>query len=207
VTRIDAPQLKLFCITFFNQIDFDCPRLAKFIYCTPSLRAHDEAHVQFDGSTVSVTLQSRTSRINFGDLRINISCREPDWQLSSIEQVCNTALPPLSTVEHLYIEREHSQLVWKNDAIEDTLWLELLLQFTAVKNLYLSKEFASGIAAALQELVGDRITEALPSLQNIFVEGLNLKPSGHFPETIRQFLAARQLSGQPVTISDWNELV
>jgi hypothetical protein len=48
-----------------------------------------------------------------------------------------------------------------------------------VKNLYLSKEFAPGIAAALQELVGARITEVLPSLQNIFVEGL--EPLGPFP--------------------------
>ena len=43
-----------------------------------------------------------------------------------------------------------------------------------MKNLYLSKEFAPGIAAALQELVGDRTTEVLPSLENLFVEGLEL---------------------------------
>jgi hypothetical protein len=55
-------------------------------------------------------------------------------------------------VEVLYIERRYSQLVWKNDAIENTLWLQLLLPFTAVKDLYLSKEFAPGIAAALEEL-------------------------------------------------------
>ncbi len=133
---------------------------------------------------------------------INISCREPDWQLSSIEQVCNSSLHPLSTVEDLYIEHEYSRLVWKNDAIENTLWLELLLQFTAVKNLYLSKEFAPGIAAALQELVGARITEVLPNLQNIFVEAL--EPSGPFQENIGQFVAARELSSHPVAISDWD---
>jgi hypothetical protein len=86
-------------------------------------------------------------------------------------------------VEVLYIEYQYSELVSKNDAIEDTLlWLQLLLPFTAVKNLYLSKEFSPSIAAALQDLVGDRIIEVLPSLQNIFVEGL--KPSGPFQEII-----------------------
>jgi F-box-like len=55
VTRIDTPQLDGVDITFFNQIDFDCP-LAQFINCTPTLRARDEAHVQFDDSTASVTL-------------------------------------------------------------------------------------------------------------------------------------------------------
>jgi hypothetical protein len=106
-----------------------------------------------------------------GTLEIGISCREPDWQLSSIEQVCNSSLHPLSTTEDLYIGHRYSKLVWRNDAIENTLWLQLLLPFTTVKNLYLSEESAPGIAAALQELEGGRITEVLPSLRNIFVGG------------------------------------
>ena len=80
---------------------------------------------------------------------------------------------------------------------------QLLLPFTAVKNLYLCKEFAPGIAAALQDLVGGRIMEVLPSLQNIFVEKLG--PSGPFQEKIGQFVAARQLSDHPIVISDWDE--
>ena len=202
VTRINTPQLDHMHITLFNQIDFDCPRLAQFINCTPTLRALDEAHVRFDDSFAGVKLRSRTSECNFSDLLINISCREPDWQLSSIEQICNSSLNSLSAVENLYIERRFSELVWKDDAIENTLWLELLLPFTAVENLYLSKEFAPGIAAALRELVASRITEVLPGLQNIFVEGL--EPSGPFQENIGQFVAARQPSGHPIDISVWN---
>jgi hypothetical protein len=119
----------------------------------------------------------------FSSLEIAISCIEPCLQLSSVEQVYNSSLPSLIMVEVLYIEQQYSELVSKNDAIEDTLlWLQLLLPFTAVKNLFLSKEFSPSIAAALQELVGDRIIEVLPSLQNIFVEGL--KPSGPFQEII-----------------------
>jgi hypothetical protein len=79
--------------------------------------------------------------------------------------------------------------------------LELLLPFVTVKSLYLSKEFAPGIAAALQELFGAIITKVLPSLQNIFVEWL--EPSGSFQENIEQFVAARQLSDHPITISVW----
>jgi hypothetical protein len=196
VTFIDAPQLNTLYTTFFNQIDFDTPRLAQFINRTPKLRKHD-AHVQFNDTFAGVGLPpgSRT-------LEIEISCREPDWQLSSVAQVCNSSLHPLSAVEDLYIEHRYSELVWKNDAIEGTLWLELLLPFTAVKNLYLSKEFSPGIAASLQELVGGRIAEVLPSLQNIFVEGP--EPSGPFQEKIGQFVAARQLSGHPIAISVWN---
>jgi hypothetical protein len=45
VTRIDTPQLDEMIIRFFNQVDFDCPRLAQFIDCTPTLRTLDEARV------------------------------------------------------------------------------------------------------------------------------------------------------------------
>jgi hypothetical protein len=196
VTFIDAPQHDNMHITFFHQIDFDCPRLAQFVICTP-LRALREARVQFDDSSARIIHQ-----YHYSHLEIEVSCREPDLQLLSIAQVCNFSLPPPSIVEDLYIEREHWQLAWENDALEITLWLELLLPFTAVKDLYISK-FATDIAAAaLHELVGGRITEVLPSLQYIFVEGLELL--GPFQENIRQFLTARQLSDHPIAISNWD---
>jgi hypothetical protein len=198
VTFIDAPQLKTLNITFVNQIDFVCPQLAQFINCTPTLRERDEAHVQFDDSGAVVKLRYQTSKSNLHDLLIYIPCRVPDLQLSSIGQACNSSFHPISTVKDLYIEHQCRLQDWKN-AIENGLWLELLLPFTAVKNLYLSNEFAPGIAAALQGLVESRITEVLPSLQNIFVEGP--EPSGPFQESIGQFVAARQLSGHPIAIS------
>jgi len=193
VTYIDAPQLDNLLITFFNQIDFDSPQLAQFISRTPIRRDRD-AHVEFDDSTASVRLSSPLK-----EFAIEISCREPDWQLSSVAQVCNFCLPPLSMIEDLYIEHRYSQLVWQNDAIENTLWLELLLPFPAVKNLYLSKYFAPGVAAALQEIVG---TEVLPSLQSILVEGL--EPSGPFQQNIGQFVTTRQLSGHPISFVVWD---
>ena len=153
MTFIDAPQLDNMSITFFNQIDFNCPRLAQFTNRTPALSVRDRARVKFGDNTASVKLRYRTSRSSLYNLLIGISRREPDWQLSSIEQVCNFSLHSLSMVEDLYIEHEFSKLVWKNEAIENTLWLRLFLPFTGVKNLYLFKEFAPGIAAALKELV------------------------------------------------------
>ena len=106
-------------------------------------------------------------------------------------------------MEDLYIDHLYSPIVWENYSIENTLWLELLPPFTTVKNLYLSKEFAPGIAAALQELVEGRITEVLPSLQNIVVEGP--EPSGPFQENIGRFVTTRQVSDHPITISDWDK--
>jgi hypothetical protein len=198
-TFIDAPQLKTLDITFLNnKIDFDCPRLAQFIGCAPKLRACDEAHVDFNDNTAGVNLRYRTS-VHYGcnDLQINISCTEPGRQLSSTQRVCKSHLHPLSTIEDLYIDYRYSQLYWNDDAIENALWLQLLLPFTGVKKLYLSNEFGPGIAAALQELVGGRTTEVLPSLQYMSVWFPS--PLGRFRENIGQFLTARRLSGRPVT--------
>ena len=206
VIRIDTPQLKQMDIAFFNQIDFITPGLAQFINCTPTLRALDEAHVHVVVPDIaSMRFRYRASGFRFENLSIKISCSEPDRQLSSIEQVCNS-LHSLSTVEHLYIEDQAGYdplLFWKDYPIENTLWLQLLLPFTAMKNLYLSVGLAPRIAATLKELVtSSRVTEILPSLQNVFVEGLN--PSGPLRENIEQFVAARRLSGNPIAISDWD---
>ena len=96
VIGIDTPQLDFLSIAFFNQIDFDTPRLAQFIHRIPTLRALDKAHVQFNYGSAHVELlvSSPTPK-----LRMAIPCREPYWQLSSIEQVCNSSLDPLSMVE------------------------------------------------------------------------------------------------------------
>ena len=197
VTRIDTPRLDKMRLTFFDQIGFDCPRLAQFINRAPKLKKRD-AQVEFDDNTTCVRLPALHSTFE-----IDIFSFEPGWQLSSIAQVCNSSLPPVSMVEGLYIEHRYSERAWENDTIEKTLWLELLLPFTAVQDLYLSKELVPGIAAALKELTGGRITEVLPSLQNIFVDGL--ESSGHFWENIAQFIAARQLSGHSIAISDWDK--
>jgi hypothetical protein len=205
VTFIDAPQLDEMRIRFSMQLDFDCPRLAQFINRTPPLSTRNKARVQFGNWSNSVLLvRSRTL-----ELEMEIAWREPDQQLKSIVQVCNSSLHPLSTVEDLYIERQHREIVWEEytTAIEITLWLQLLIPYTSAKNLYISKEFAPGIAAALQDLVESTTTEVLPGLQNIFVEEFDSEPSGPFQEDIGQFITARQLSGHPVAISVWNEPV
>ena len=197
VTRIDTPRLDNMCMTFFNQIDFDCPRLAQFINRAPKLKKRD-AQVEFDDNSARVRLPALHS--TFG---IDIFSFEPGWQLSSIAQVCNSSLPPISMVEELYIEHRYLELVWENNAIEKTAWLELLFPFTAVQDLYISKELAPGIAAVLEELAVGRIKEVLPSLQNMFVEGL--EPSRYLQENIGQFVAARQLSNHPITVSVWDK--
>ena len=200
VAQIDAPRLDFLHITFFNQIEFDAPQTLQFINRTPRLKALGKARLIFQDDTAVIGLSSQSPGYGSG-IEVQISCKESDWQVSSMEQVCTSCLPSHSALEDLYIyENLQLQPIWK-DNIDNMLWLELLHPFFSVKNLYLSEKIVLRIGPALLELVGDRTTEVLPTLQNIFLEGL--KPSGPDQEGIVKFVAARKHLDHPVAVSLW----
>ena len=203
MTCISAPQLDRLSITLFNQIVFETLQFIQFISRSPISETFENAAVVFSKNGAMVRLSSQTSGYKSGHvtLEMSILCIELDWQVSSMEQVCTSCLPPLSMLEDLYIYESPSQPVWK-DNIENTLWLELLQPFTSVKNLYLSEEFALRIVPALRELVGAGTTEVLPTLQNIFLE--ELQSSGTVQEDIQQFVATRQVTGHPIAVFRWD---
>ena len=200
LARIDAPRLNILHITFFNQIIFDTPQLFQFISRRPTLRAPEKGHIEFSSEAVIAKFPSQTS--DYDVLTVPILCTTSEWQLSSLEQVCTSSLPPVSTLEDLYIVEDGGYPPRWQDDVENTLWLELLHPFAALKNLYLCEKFEPRIAPALQELVGGRTTEALPTLENIFLEGL--RPSRPLHEGIDKFVAARQFTSHPVAVSRWD---
>jgi hypothetical protein len=196
VARIDAPRLSKLDITFFNQIIFDTPQFIQFISRTTPLRPFEKARVTFGRDAAAVELSSQTGKNKV--LEVRILCRELDWQVSSMEQVCTLCLPPLSTLESLYIyEYPRWRPQWQ-DNIENALWLELLHPFTSAKNLCLSEDIARLIVPALEELDGGRATEVLPTLQKMFLES---QPSGRVWEGIQQVVSARQVTGHPIAVS------
>ena len=200
VARIDAPLLDSLTMAFFHQLIFDTPQLSQFISHS-GRRQKDEAHsvarVIFSDSRVTVSLPGR---FPFG-LSLEISCRQSDWQLSAVAQVCSSSFPQafIQAVEYLYIlEEGPSQLCWQDD-IENSQWLELLHPFTGVKNLFLSHKSETRIAPALQELVGERIDEVLPALQSIHLD----QRSGLVPMAIGRFVTARHFSSHPIAMVPW----
>jgi hypothetical protein len=199
VACIDAPHLNYLFITFFNDIEFDTPELVHFIGRTPIFKAPDKARLVFLDSAVRVEFPLQPS--GYGELNVGILCKELDWQLSSLVEVCSLLFPPLSTSKHLYIYERQPSLPDSQDDFENTQWLDILRPFIAVKNLYVSEQFAPRIALVLQKLVGGGVSEVLPKLQNIFLE--ELRPSGPVHEAIEQFVDARQLSGHSITVFHW----
>jgi len=158
-----------------------------------------EVRIVFSGSYVEITSLQTLSR----SFTLGISCRQSDWQLSSLAQACSSSFP-IPMVERIYIcDYEYDRPHWQDD-IEDSQWLpvEILHPFTALKDLHVSREFLPRIAPAFQELTGERVTEMLPALQSLFLEELH--PSGPIREAIEKFVAARQLAGYPIAVSHWD---
>jgi hypothetical protein len=201
VSRLEA-LLRRTEITFFNQLIFDTPLLRHFISRTAAFREAYQADILCDENAVLFSLYPPYGIDEEAGVMLSISCKPLDWQISSLVQVCSTSFPPLLTLERLditiNIETDpDSPLEWQDD-MEDTQWLDLLHPFTSVKNLHLHEDSVPFIAPALQELSGERVTEVLPTLENLFLE--ELQPSGPVKEAIEKFIAARQLSGCPVTV-------
>ena len=201
VACIDAPQLNHLDIIFFHDVVFDTPQLIHLISRTPKLIAPKKAHIFFQDRAARLIFSSQKSPASYAKLRVTISCRGLDWQVSSLEQICTSCSPFLSTLEDLYIFKCTSGELNSKGKVENRLWPELLHSFTAVKNLYLSRDFAQYIAPAFQELLEGRTAEVLTALHNIFLEGFD--SSRPVEEGIGQFVSARQVAGHPITISRW----
>ena len=213
VARIDAPLLNELWIIFFQQLILDpsqASQLTQFISRTPKFKTADKVVEVF------FEIFEGTARISICSpfvLLLGMSCRPSDWQLSFLTQMCNLSFLQglIPRVEHLYIQDipsySDSEPPWQDD-IEGSQWLELLRPFTAVNDLYISKNFVLRIASALKELVGERATEALPALRTLFLrETLSSGPvqESAVLEATEQFVTARQLSGHPVAVSHWEE--
>ena len=198
VARIDAPLLRYLTMSFFHQQTFDTPQLNQFISRTPNIKARDEAGLNFTRWDVHVRFPLAQT---FGFLQLGISCSQRDWRLSSLAQLCSSSFPQgFPVVERLFVQGKFTRPHWQDD-IEVTQWLELLHPFTAVKDLFVSKDFAPCVVLVLQELLGERVTEVLPALQALFLE--EPLPSGPVLEIIGKFVAARQLAGHPISVSRW----
>ena len=168
---------------------------------TTTFQALTEAQVHFDDYGIQVNSLPTTR--TFGETsKLGISCREWDWQLSSLAQVFTSFFPSIYMVEHLYIYGPRNLPTQWQDDIENGQWLEIFHPFTGVKYLYVSWKFAQFITPALQELARESVAEVLPALESLSLEELQL--SGSVQEAIGQFVAARQSLGHTVAVSDWN---
>ena len=209
MARIDAPLLYHLYILFSSSGSdratvFDPPHILRFIGRTPKLQAPVEAHIGLDVDNYRIwIIFFYSKRISRRVLRLEIFCPEPERQFPCLAQFCRSPPFPLHPLEYLCIGEGRFSKYGQRNHTENTRWLELLQPFVAVKKLYLTKEFAIHISRTLQELVGERVMEVLPALENVFID--ELQPFGPVHDLMTEFIAARQLAGHPVIICRWHK--
>ena len=197
VARIDAPLLKKLDISFNHRHSFDTLQITQFISRSLKFKTYNEARVVFSDGFASGVVRVTLPQESGGGIELAIYC-EAVWQLSSLVQLCSSFRQgPISVVENLYITEDRVfPPDWPDDN-ESNQWQELFHAFTAVKGLYISREFVTEVASAL---VGERVTEVFPALRTLFLE--ETLSTGPLQEII-EFVAARQVAGHPISVSNW----
>jgi len=200
IARIDTPMLDSFQMTFLDVIP-NISQLHKFINRTDRLKTFTQAEVYLRPWEVQVVFKSPAN------LGLDITCEVSDWPLSSMMRLYEQLLTIPSQAEQLELyEDDWNELDfsieegWQVD-LDDPRWLQLLNPFLSVKNLYVSERLGPFVASALEKLTGERVTEVLPTLDNLFFEGF--ESSEFVQKTIKSFVAIRQLSGYPVIVGRW----
>jgi hypothetical protein len=198
VARIDAPLLEDVYITFFHQPTMDTSQLGRFIERTETLAPLSQADVQTSAHAISISFTSSSTSTR---LQLHISCKQIDWQLSSLAQVCDQFFLFLPRVQNLAINTTESPS-GQND-VDSEKRLQLLRSFSGARDLSIAGELATHILCALRPADGDgghtTDTILLPSLRNLRVQPPE-QIVGPFRDAALSIITSRRLSGRPIDL-------
>jgi hypothetical protein len=191
VARIDAPRLGDIDITFFSQPTMDASQLGRFIERIEMQTPLSQADVQTSADAISISFTSSSTSTR---LQLRISCKQLDWQVSCMAQVCDQFSPFLSRVKSLRINTTESS--GGQDGADCEHWLELVLSFGA-KNIRMaaSGKLVTSVLRALPPDDGNNTT-VLPALRHLRVED----PQSINVQLWDAFQSSRRLSGHPVEL-------
>jgi hypothetical protein len=194
VARIDTPCLGDIDITFFSQPTMDSSQLGQFIERTETQTSLTRAEVQISAHTISIFFTNSSASTR---LQLQISCKQFDWQLSCMAQVCGQFSPFLSRVEELKINTTQSSS--GQDDLGGELWLELVRLFGGASDFWMANELTAYILRALGQTDGGDST-VLPVLDRLFLENpmTMYEPSW---DALVAFMTSRSLSGRPVKVN------
>ena len=118
LVRIDAPLLYNLYILFFMDLNFDVPQLHRFICHAEKFKTFDHAEVLIFDHAILLGLYPKTGEVGHRTwLELRISCRELQWQLSPLAQVCSSFFPFIPTLEELEIRESDNRKPshWEDD--------------------------------------------------------------------------------------------
>ena len=188
VIQIDGPRLSQ--ITIFYQDQVEVVQLSNFIYRSGGPRPILSRHARLSIFSYQVSFclysQEKYPSSESGPARTVIFHEGFYGRVAEeLGQISST-----TNVVHLKIE------IGKHDILEsigDVEWQPLLHNFSTIRTLHVSRPLARCIALELEYFTWVMFPGSLPSLDLICLEGQSAS-------SIQNFVAARQLSGYPVTV-------
>ena len=195
--RIDAPRLGNIDITFFSQPAMDATQFGRFVERVYIQTLLSEGEFQISANAISLSLFSLSTSTS---LQLQISCKQLDWQLSCMAQVCDQISQFLICVKELRISTTRSSSGQESlDGVAGEQWLNLVRPFGRAGSLWVASGLTTDILCTLG-LVDERNTIMLPSLRHLHVEDLMAidEPSW---DALLSFTTLRSRSGRPLQVN------
>ena len=196
VGRIDAPRLRDISITLFSQPTMDALQLSRFIQRAEIHTSLSHAEVETSVHAISISFTNSDISTHF---RLQISCKQLDWQLSCMAQICDRISPFLSYVGDLGINT--AQPPDERDGVGGEQWLDLLhsFKFGAAESFKVNGELTAGILCALGAANEGNMT-MLPSLRQVHLKELTTM-DGPSWDSVQSFITSRWTSGRPIEVN------
>ena len=204
VAQINTPLLRHLCIKLFGEALFEASQLNQFVDRAAKLKARRALLEFYDYSDVARFSLSE-DLVDGTTLVLPISCTANlNFQLPFLDALSRSSPSPLrySSLERLDILIVYAEPLWGYD-MDSTPWLELLRPFTAVKDLYLDNRSLQQLTPTFQELAKEGAADVLPALRRFFVQNYEQSRDASAQGAFVSFIAARQLSGHPITVHNW----
>ncbi|KAH9172773.1 CHAT domain-containing protein [Lactarius sanguifluus] len=200
LSTISAPFLKYIHMALFNQLIFHTPQfpqLSQFILRTETQRSPTHATIHCSVAEISVTLSKPGIPHH---LALRILCKDLDWQISSMAELCEGLSPTLSRVEQLNISATSTFSPGGQDEMDLTQleFPDLFRQFINVKRLFITGGSVWHVAGSLGPITGQLAVTVLPALREIYVrKHAELAPA---QSGLAPFIGARDHSAHSVAI-------
>ena len=196
VAQINTPLLERLSVTLSFDLIFTLMNLAKFIRRTERFGCL-VARVMFNKDGASIKADHYEQRGPW-KLSLHITCEPLDWQIDSVAQVCGALGEVVSVVEELALGLDVDGMPsdWEN-TLDNTMWHELLLQFTGVKKLHIDYSFTLQLSQALESVSEGLVLGLLPGLQELEVpRGITERATNAFSV----FTTTRESVGRPIRL-------
>ena len=193
VARIDAPLLGDIDITFFSQPTVDASQLGRFIERIEIQMSLSQADIEISAGAISICFSQPGASTK---LKLQISCEQLDWQLSSMAQICDQFSPFLFRVNDLGVSS--TQPPNGKDDTDDEHWKDLIRPFGSAKDFRVAGGHVTDVLCASRPVYGWHTT-VLPSLHKLCVQE-PMPIVGPLWDAAQSFITSRGLSGRPVEL-------